>query len=64
MLEKEKSQGKGPKAGVCVACLGNRGETSVWSRVRKGESCSHCKDFGFVLHEMGRRGRDWSRQVM
>lgn len=60
---REKSQGKDPKIGVRLACLGSRREASVWSRVRNGESCSHCKDFGFILREVVRHGRGQSRQV-
>lgn len=63
LLEKEKSQGRGPKTGVCLACLWNRREASVWSGVSKGENCSHYKDLCFVPHEMGRHARGWSRQV-
>lgn len=64
MLEKaRRTQRKGHKAGVCLVCLGNRGEASVWSGVKKGESCSYCKDFGFALHDMGRCGRGRSAGV-
>lgn len=33
--ERKKSKGKGPKTGMCMACLENRREASVWSRVRE-----------------------------
>jgi len=31
-----RTQCRGPKAGVCVICLGNMGEAHVWSGVRNG----------------------------
>ena len=31
-----RTQGRGPEAGVCVMCLGNVGETHMWSGVREG----------------------------